>query len=310
MNSNTSKIGQTNDMSIKDMLESTPMGGHFLRILCNSVSGFYHKIKFCRCGNYENNCPNSYTLAFYSDLCITFHAKIQQYDDFIKLFWNFTLDEAYKILIEFNSADTHFTFALQCFKDEIELQKNKINHCCSKTYTPLSSVNGSLSDSTDDFTPENKKDDHSCQLSSCTKLCHENPVPYNTDERPKEKCSNCGCEILLFGDYFADYLMSKRYGKYYCKDCKPPCTFYFKTNLKEEPIEVVVPEDSISGMRMVYFFDLLANELQIDVNRIILWGLSKEQYLDAEKKSGKKRMICPGEYIEIDHRTFSVTIID
>lgn len=53
-------------VSIKDMFNNTPMGSHFLAMLCNSFYKFYKTIPYCRCGSDNDLCNSTYTLIFFN----------------------------------------------------------------------------------------------------------------------------------------------------------------------------------------------------------------------------------------------------
>ena len=133
----------------------------------------------------------------------------------------------------------------------------------------------------------------------------------NINKYPKEEnCVKCGIPVLTFDGGLLDMIMNKRYNENYCNECKPPLIFFFKTNLLSQPIvEVEIPDNLMSGMEMICFYDLLAEKLRINVENIIIWGKTKEQEIQHQKKIGRKGMICPAEYIEEEHRTFSAYIL-
>ena len=122
----------------------------------------------------------------------------------------------------------------------------------------------------------------------------------------------------------------QRYEKTYCKKCEPDLIFIFKvasgpedprsyisgntsilkTNLDTYPIvNVIIPtggEDKMSKMDHVLFYDMIADNLKISVNRVVFDNMTKIYYLKG------LLYLCPAEYIldrRKEHKTFNVLIL-
>ena len=117
----------SSNMSIKDMMNKTPMDAHYLTVLCNSLFGFSRDKHSCLCQKRDVECNNSYIFMLNNSSILTFHKKIWTIEEFIQLFWYLSLREAYEMLVELNAIDDYFSFAMKYFKDTIEYRKaNKV----------------------------------------------------------------------------------------------------------------------------------------------------------------------------------------
>ena len=89
--------------------------------------------------------------------------------------------------------------------------------------------------------------------------------------------------------------------KIYCQNCKPPIIFTFrKKEIPHDPIEIPIPKDLEWGFPWNCFYELLAEKINIPVDKILIYG----KKLD----STRRVMMCPIEYRDPEHRTIEYSI--
>ena len=124
----------------------------------------------------------------------------------------------------------------------------------------------------------------------------------------------CKCDMVVsdsarqmlgnsqFGYFYNKCEENRCGGLVYCKDCRPAITFYIEVGPPySRTIEVPIPCDNEYKLCHTYFFDAVANELSIPVERLTMGGEPKERFSNC--------YLCPAEYVEKEHKTFKMTII-
>lgn len=130
------------------------------------------------------------------------------------------------------------------------------------------------------------------------------------------KCSKCG---VFINDTIKNLMGNSQFGKFYnvcmkmrcgdslyCKKCVPPLTFFMKVEQGlsqcSTTLEIPIPSDKEWGLPHSYFYDAVAEKLNIPVERIRISGKKKEETMGW--------MLCPAEYDKLEHKTFNVTVVE
>lgn len=134
----------------------------------------------------------------------------------------------------------------------------------------------------------------------------------DSDDNDVKHC--CKCNVMV-KDTLKEILAKSQFGYFYnkceenrcghlvyCKDCRPPITFYIEVGPPySRTIEIPIPSDNEYKLCHTYFFDAVADELSIPVERVTMSGKHKEEFSNC--------FLCPAEYVEKEHKTFKVTIV-
>lgn len=105
------------------------------------------------------------------------------------------------------------------------------------------------------------------------------------------RCSKCN--VFVYGMKEFDNIL-------YCHKCEPPITFYFNINndksTESTVIKIPIPNENIASISTNYFFDEIAQKLQVPSDKIHMTGLRRGY------------MLCPAEYYKLKHRTYQVSV--